>query len=155
MFEAVVIVSLFQSKTIFYLLFLVCLQIHNQFPMSFEFNEYFLKFLAYHHVSNRFRTFMLDNEQRRVDAGWMLEETKMAARSEPSLVDSDNSHTAGSVTGGISIWDYIDDHRKQSPTFFNFLFTTRDQEPVSNESSLFRTIFSVKNFEHFDWLLLL
>ena len=49
-------------------------QIHRQFPQSFEYNEYFLKFLAYHYVSNRFRTFMLDNEFERMEAGWLLED---------------------------------------------------------------------------------
>ena len=49
-------------------------QIHRQFPQSFEYNEYFLKFLAYHYVSNRFRTFMLDNEFERMEAGWLMED---------------------------------------------------------------------------------
>ena len=54
----------------------ICFQIQLQFPISFEFNLYLLKFLAYHHVSNRFRTFMLDNEQERMEAGWFLEESQ-------------------------------------------------------------------------------
>jgi myotubularin-related protein 5/13 len=99
--------------------------------MSFEFNQHYLKFLAYHHVSNRFRTFMMDNESRRVEAGWMLEESKMATKSEPSLGETDSIHAASSNGGSISVWDYIDEHRKNSPTFYNFFFTARDQEPVS------------------------
>jgi myotubularin-related protein 5/13 len=108
-------------------------QIHHQFPMSFEFNQYYLCFLAYHHLSNRFRTFMLDNEARRVEAGWMLEEGRLSAtRSHTSLgaaaVDSDIILPSSSV--GISIWDYIDEHREKQPTFYNFLYTPNDNNLV-------------------------
>lgn len=40
-------------------------QIQHQFPLSFEFNEHYLKFLAYHSVSCRFRTFIFDCELER------------------------------------------------------------------------------------------
>ncbi|XP_050410421.1 myotubularin-related protein 13 isoform X2 [Patella vulgata] len=114
-------------------------QIHNQFPLSFEFNQYFIKFLAFHYVSNRFRTFMLDNEFERVEAGWLLEEKK------PSKVDDVDEeigfspkHQHQSV--GVSIWDYIDKQHRRSPIFTNFMYSPEDQEqvmrPYSNISNL-------------------
>ncbi len=62
----------------------VALQILVQFPLSFEFNQMYLRFLAYHHVSNRFRTFMLDNELERMEAGWLLYDSQ-ASRSRPKV----------------------------------------------------------------------
>jgi hypothetical protein len=41
----------------------------SQYPNAFEFNEFYLEFVAYHYVSNRFRTFLLDSECERVQYG--------------------------------------------------------------------------------------
>eukprot|EP00116_Pleurobrachia_bachei_P017496 sb/3477758/ len=52
-----------------FLQFLDCVyQIHRQFPHCFEFNEFFLECLAYHHCSIRFRTFVCDSEKKRCNA---------------------------------------------------------------------------------------
>ncbi|CAL4097667.1 unnamed protein product, partial [Meganyctiphanes norvegica] len=56
-------------------------QIQRQFPLSFEFNEYYLKFLAYHYVSGRFRTFLSDSECERAELGIMTEEDKRGSLS--------------------------------------------------------------------------
>ena len=44
-------------------------QLHNQFPMAFEFSQFYLRFLAYHQVSCRFNTFLLDSELQRAERG--------------------------------------------------------------------------------------
>lgn len=56
-------------------------QIQRQFPLSFEFNEYYLRFLAYHYVSARFRTFLSDSELERAELGIMTEEDKRGSLS--------------------------------------------------------------------------
>ncbi|XP_064634624.1 myotubularin-related protein 13-like isoform X5 [Lineus longissimus] len=105
-------------------------QVHCQFPLSFEFNQFFLKFLAYHYVSNRFRTFMLDNEYERMEAGWLFHKDDKP----------DGLESATTKVLGMSIWDYIDKYHKKSPVFSNFMFSPQDQEmvlrPYSNISNL-------------------
>ncbi|XP_031559820.1 myotubularin-related protein 13-like [Actinia tenebrosa] len=83
-------------------------QIMRQFPLSFEFNENFLCTIAYHHVSMRFRTFLLDSEHERYEAGWMTED--------------DGKKT------GKSLWDYIDEQNQKSPAFHNFLYALGHQK---------------------------
>ena len=55
-------------------------QIHRQFPMAFEFNQYYLRFLAYHHVSCRFHTFLCDYECQRSQAGFFDKKTSKSSR---------------------------------------------------------------------------
>ncbi|UXI15807.1 hypothetical protein NH340_JMT01750 [Sarcoptes scabiei] len=52
-------------------------QIHSQFPLSFEFNQYFIKFIAYHYLSCRFRTFLHDCELDRYESGWIEDDIKL------------------------------------------------------------------------------
>ncbi|KAL3842272.1 hypothetical protein ACJMK2_020304 [Sinanodonta woodiana] len=115
-------------------------QIHHQFPLSFEFNQYYLKFLAYHYVSNRFRTFMLDNEFERMEAGWVLEEKKTPRLDELDEESGFAPKHAQQSSMGMSIWDFIDKHHRKSPIFYNFLYSPVDQEavlrPYSNLSNL-------------------
>ena len=78
-------------------------QIMLQFPLSFEFNDHFLSSIAYHHVSMRFRTFLLDSEHDRYESGWMTEED-----CKPR---------------GKSLWDYLDLHKNRSPLYYNFQYS--------------------------------
>uniref|UniRef100_A0A8B9Q145 SET binding factor 1 n=1 Tax=Apteryx owenii TaxID=8824 RepID=A0A8B9Q145_APTOW len=98
-----------------FLQFLDCVhQIHLQFPMEFEFSQYYLKFLSYHYVSNRFRTFLLDSDYERIELGKGCQVYK-------------------------SIWDYIDRLNKKAPIFFNYMYAPEDGEvlrPYSNISNL-------------------
>ncbi|XP_078275779.1 myotubularin-related protein 5 isoform X2 [Rhinoraja longicauda] len=107
-----------------FLQFLDCVhQIHLQFPMEFEFSQYYLKFLAYHYVSNRFRTFLLDSDHERIELGLMYEEKG----------ERKSQHIYKSV------WDYIDRLSKKTPVFFNYLYAPEDGEvlrPYGNISNL-------------------
>ncbi|ESO05166.1 hypothetical protein HELRODRAFT_77859 [Helobdella robusta] len=102
-------------------------QIHNQFPMSFEFNQFYLRFLAFHHLSNRFRTFMLDSELKRVELGWHTRDQNYRHDNDPNETDR---NTPGAKNAFLSVWDYIDYYHKRSPVFYNFLYCSRDHETV-------------------------
>ncbi|KAI1888007.1 hypothetical protein AGOR_G00180610 [Albula goreensis] len=125
-----------------FLQFLDCVhQIHLQFPMEFEFSQYYLKFLAYHYVSNRFRTFLLDSDYERIELGVMYEEK--GERKSPQVK---------------SVWDYIDRLNKKTPIFFNYMFAPEDGEvlkPYSYISNLkvwdFYTEETLSEGPSFDW----
>ncbi|XP_040568639.1 myotubularin-related protein 13 [Lepeophtheirus salmonis] len=123
-------------------------QIRIQFPMAFEFNDFYLKFIAYHHVSCRFRTFLCDCEAHRYEAGLLddrsFDDTPSIPPPPETLaqsadVSSDEEIYSGSsrmnpppptyesANLGVSIFDYIDRQHAKSPIFYNFSYSTSSE----------------------------
>lgn len=119
-------------------------QLHNQFPMAFEFSQFYLKFLAYHHVSCRFRTFLLDSEFQRSELGFLNDSDKknslgngrVNSRHHTDLHSSDEEVGPGhssSLPGshlGLSIFDYLEQASLKGPQFHNPLYCPELQQPV-------------------------
>ncbi|PNI20160.1 SBF1 isoform 4 [Pan troglodytes] len=107
-----------------FLQFLDCVhQVHLQFPMEFEFSQFYLKFLGYHHVSRRFRTFLLDSDYERIELGLLYEEKGERRGQLPCR----------------SVWEYVDRLSKRTPVFHNYMYAPEDAEvlrPYSNVSNL-------------------
>ncbi|XP_077120460.1 myotubularin-related protein 5 isoform X11 [Ranitomeya variabilis] len=104
-----------------FLQFLDCVhQIHLQFPSEFEFSQYYLKFVAYHCVSNRFRTFLLDSDCERIEKGVLYDEKG----------DRRGPHICRSV------WEYMERIHKKNPMFYNYMFCPEDGEVLRTNSSV-------------------
>uniref|UniRef100_A0A6I8NUZ4 SET binding factor 1 n=1 Tax=Ornithorhynchus anatinus TaxID=9258 RepID=A0A6I8NUZ4_ORNAN len=118
-----------------FLQFLDCVhQVHLQFPMEFEFSQYYLKFLGYHHMSRRFRTFLLDSDCERVELGLLFEE-KGERRGQPPQP----SQPSQPPQTCRSVWDCVERLGRKAPVFFNYMYAPEDGQvlrPYSNVSNL-------------------
>ncbi|XP_058057727.1 myotubularin-related protein 13 [Anopheles bellator] len=132
-------------------------QIQQQFPLAFEFNEFYLRFLAYHHVSCRFRTFLFDCELERVEFGITAIDDKRGSLNSHhkhvvetlTISDDDNHIYPGMVVTravggransntqkfGPSLFDYIERQHAKSPMFYNFMFTPDPERTVLRPQS--------------------
>lgn len=126
-------------------------QIQSQFPLAFEFNEFYLRFLAYHSVSCRFRTFIFDCELERVDIGIAAVEDKRGSLNshhkqiETNCGGSDDESIypgglrSSSTTPklGHSVFDFIERQHTKSPIFYNFMYTADpDRQVLRPQTSL-------------------
>ncbi|XP_033127612.1 myotubularin-related protein 13-like isoform X3 [Anneissia japonica] len=121
-----------------FLQFVDCVhQVHRQFPMSFEFNQHFLQMLAYHYVSNRFKTFMLDSEYERFE----VELYQVISDDRPRMNRIDEAGDQESKRPDIrSFWEYVDQLNEKSTIFYNVFYSEGSQSrvlrPYANISSL-------------------
>lgn len=122
-------------------------QIQAQFPLAFEFNEFYLRFLAYHSVSCRFRTFLFDCELERFDLGIATIEDKRGSLNSKHVVETGTGSDDDIFPGGIrssggtqrigySVFEYIERQHAKSPIFCNFMYSVDPDRTVLRPQSL-------------------
>ncbi|EDW84800.1 uncharacterized protein Dwil_GK14310 [Drosophila willistoni] len=130
-------------------------QLQRQFPMAFEFNDFYLRFLAYHVVSCRFRTFLFDCELERSDSGISAMEDKRGSLSTKQMFGGGSGGGGGAGGAGSddecniypldmrsprnptplnrighSIFDYIERQHSKTAIFYNFLYSSEQDSHV-------------------------
>jgi len=111
-------------------------QIHRQFPHCFEFNEFYLETLAYHHCSMRFRTFVCDSEKKRAQALGICRMEDDSRTSTPEITrrssSTSSSHENNSYCddSSHSFWSYAESLKKGCPLFYNYLYRTTSADIV-------------------------
>ncbi|CAI4228314.1 unnamed protein product [Auanema sp. JU1783] len=89
-------------------------QILVQFPTCFEFNDYFLRFIAYHSTTAYFRTFVLDCESDRVQL----------------------DYTYPDVEKNKNIWRYIKKLNDETAKFKNWSYSDNTEDVIIPSSSI-------------------
>ncbi|CAH8570392.1 unnamed protein product [Heterobilharzia americana] len=116
-------------------------QLLRQFPLAFEFNDYYLRFLAYHHVSNRFHNFKYDSELEKFTAWFpdLVESLANNYKLGTSIVSNIDEHLL-ELYRSRSIWPFIQQQHYEWPVFFNFRYSRTLGEkvlrPATNLASL-------------------
>ena len=83
-----------------------------QYPVAFEFNDFYLRMMAYHSCSMRFHTFALNSDKERSERGW---QDYPVAWMRSKNVRADNYS---------SFWTFIENITKESMMFYNFNYST-------------------------------
>ncbi|GMT36816.1 hypothetical protein PFISCL1PPCAC_28113 [Pristionchus fissidentatus] len=89
-------------------------QLMRQYPSAFEYNDFLLRFLAYHSQSTFFRTFILDCESERCAV-------------EKNVPDAKGDHC---------IWKFIKEQQSRSPIFTNFEYNPQHDVELEPKWSL-------------------
>ncbi|XP_072945453.1 myotubularin-related protein 5 [Epargyreus clarus] len=134
-----------QGFTPTFLMFLDAVhQVQKQFPLAFEFNEYYLRFVAYHSVSCRFRTFLFDSEAQRAELGLASDERRPdvsrlgvetgsggACGACGACGGAGEEEARGAGAGaGLALFDYIERLHQRAPLFYNLLYAPDLDNPV-------------------------
>ncbi|KAK4470174.1 hypothetical protein MN116_005754, partial [Schistosoma mekongi] len=106
-------------------------QLLRQFPLAFEFNDYYLRFIAYHHVSNRFHNFKYDSELERFTVWFpnLVESLANNCKFGTSIVSNIDEH-ALELYHSRSILPFIQQQHYEWPVFFNFRYSRTLGEKV-------------------------
>lgn len=113
-------------------------QIICQYPHAFEYNNYFLKFIAYHQTSMRFNTFFLDSEHERYQHGW-FPDSELPRDPSASMRSMNNGAAKGpnmkaemliqqqleqqkKKLTSVSLWDHLDTQSKKFTLFNSFTY---------------------------------
>ena len=104
--------------------------------MEFEFSPFYLKFLGYHHVSRRFRTFLLDSDYERIELGRVQvavgDRCSQAGGQGSPLTPAGLLYEEKGERRGPqpcrSVWEYVDRLSKRTPAFYNYMYAPEDAE---------------------------